>query len=333
MTPSTFSVHQWRHLVAQAAQRRKSAYRPGTIANHQSHIRNFIAFCLYFKVKFVSPTIPTVCCFIEFLATELTPASITNYISSLKWWHKLINKPANSLYSFEVSLMLRALRINMSHRPNRRLPISLQQLRKIVNKCKHLGRSGPVYKCAILFAFFGFLRQSNLAPTSTQTFNKIRNVCQGDVISHPPGLVVILRWTKTNQTGDTVSLIPLPNLGTSSLCPVKAFHNIQHLVPASKNKPLFLLPPRPRTKKPRVLTISKLRYTFNKLLKAIGISTTRYSLHSLRRGGASVSYQSGVRTSQIQLHGTWQSQSFWRYIITDVHNSQVALNFKNLLHT
>jgi hypothetical protein len=52
------------------------------------------------------------------------------------------------------------------------------------------------------------LRQSNLAPKTAAAFDIRRNTCRGDVICHPPGLVILLKWTKTLQKG---SANPHPN--------------------------------------------------------------------------------------------------------------------------
>ena len=40
-----------------------------------------------------------------------------------------------------------------------------------------------------------------------------------------------------------------------------------------------------------------------------------YSLHSLRRGGATASAHASVDCIHIKLHGMWRSDSFWDYTV------------------
>jgi hypothetical protein len=114
---------------------------------------------------------------------------------------------------------------------------------------------GITLKCAILFGFYAFLRQSNLAPKTAAAFDIRRNTCRGDVICHPPGLVILLKWTKTLQKGQR-TLIPIPSIPGHPLCPVQAFNAMQTAIAATYNDPLLVLK---KDTGLAVLTIDKLR--------------------------------------------------------------------------
>ena len=51
-----------------------------------------------------------------------------------------------------------------------------------------------------------------------------------------------------------------------------------------------------------------------KWLKLIGEQDMEYSLHSLRRGGATFAYQSDLEAEMIKMLGGWASDCFKRYI-------------------
>jgi len=210
----------------------------------------------------------------------------------------------------------------MRHIPNQRLPVTLNMLHDIVNLCDTMHVLGKVIKCAILFGFYGFLRQSNLTPASHTSFDPTRNTCRGDVIMHRPGLVLILKWSKTSQSSCKHALIPLPEVHRHELCPVAAFQTMVKATPARPNEPLFLIP---RSGRYVTLTTGTLSKLFNALLTDLGYNLSQYSLHSLRRGGATAAYQAGADFLNIQRHGTWSSDSFWRYISTEgLASSQIS---------
>ena len=83
--------------------------------------------------------------------------------------------------------------LTMHHIPNQRLPITRALLARICSACDVMGAIGTVLKVALLFGYFGFLRQSNLAPRHRRHFDRKRHTCRGDVLLRPPGLIIILK--------------------------------------------------------------------------------------------------------------------------------------------
>jgi hypothetical protein len=218
--------------------------------------------------------------YIEFLARSFVSGrSIRNYLSSVRWLHKYLGCPSPSLDNFEVDLMLRALDITLPHVPLRKLPITEPLLLEICALCDSQATIGKVLKCAVLFAFFGFLPQSNLAPSSQLGFDPSRHTCRADVSEQPPGLVIALKWSKTLQRrADKPHLIPLPRIPGHPLCPLAAYRDMIAAVPtACPRAPLLLLPGVGRT--PRVLLLPQLRQSFKVLLTALGCDTKVFSLH------------------------------------------------------
>ena len=313
------------HKLAVATRRRqRQAFRPGTITNHRSQITLYLAFCIYYQLQDINPEVATMCMYCEFLARSFnSPKAIHNYVSGVRLLHKYVHVDSPSLHAFELDLILRSLNITMRHIPNQRLPISVAMLHQLITLCNSLGHLGLVLKCAILLGYFGFLRQSNLAPASHHAFDPTRHTCRADVIYHPPpGLVIILKWTKTMQSSSRTHLVPIPAISHHPLCPVQAFRDMDTALPApAPNSPLLLLTDRQNRLVP--LGLDKLNKAFKVLISSAGYSSDQYSFHSLRRSGATTSYHAGIDFTHIKRHGAWNSDAFWEYISADATQSPV----------
>lgn len=297
--------------------RRRQAFRPGTAANHRSQFRAYFAFCMEFNLQDVNPSVDTICMYVEHLAQRFrSPKAVGNYISGVRLLHKYLGVACPSLHCFELDLMLRALDLTLQHVPNQRHPVTPDILQQLCQMCDHLGPMGRALKCAYLFGFFGLLRQSNLAPKSQRAFDHHRHTCRGDILHQYPGIVLIQKWSKTSQRGGQPHLIPLPVIKNSPLCPVAAYTDMLEVAPTQHpNQPLlFTVGHRGSV---HYLTTGSLRQSFSVMMDTLGHNTSVYSLHSLRRGGATTAYQAGVVFTEIQRHGGWKSSAFWDYITPD----------------
>ena len=80
------------------------------------------------------------------------------------------------------------------------------------------------------------------------------------------------------------------------------------------------------------LTDTETRRNFAQVLVRLGLQDSGMSLHTFRRSGASLAFNSNLSLQNIQSHGTWTSDCMWRYIVQD-HNAsqQVADAFQALL--
>ncbi len=173
---------------------------------------------------------------------------------------------------------------------------------------------------AVIFGFFGFLRQSNLAPKSVKDFDNTRHTTRGDVKFQDPGLVISL------QCGGEPHEVPLPKLQNKLLCPVRAYKRLLKVAPTvSPQQPLLTLKPK------QLLCCPKLSAYFKHILSDMGLNHELYSLQSLHRGGASAAVQGGAGIASAKNHGHWRSEAFWDYVVAEApHQSQVAKVFKNL---
>ena len=98
---------------------------------------------------------------------------------------------------------------------------------------------GFVFKAVYLLPYFSFLRISNLVPHSAANYFTLQHILPGDIFLAPPGLHILIKWSKTLQTKDTVKIIKVPHLPSSLLCPVTVVKNLHSLCPGTPNSPLF----------------------------------------------------------------------------------------------
>lgn len=223
--------------------RKDSAFAQGTKRNHVSQIRLYLSFCIRFGLKEIDPSTDTICIFIEFLAQHMkSPKSVTNYLSAVRFLHKWLGVTAPALESFEVTLLIRACYYTMDHVPLQRRPLTPELIRKLLSAAQSIVPNFPIFKCAVLLSFFGFLRMSNMTPRTSASFDPRKHTCRGDVFHADPGLVILLKWSKTNQYGQKTELVPIPTTQDPEFCPVVAYNQMVDLAPTlSPNQPLLSL--------------------------------------------------------------------------------------------
>ena len=186
----------------------------------------------------------------------------------------------------------------------------------------------------LTFGFIGYLRVSNMAPPKASEFDPSRHTTVGDVFLRNEGLVLSLKWSKLRQRTKLPVAIPLPCLGSTLLCPLRAWRSYNNYLTAvnitvSPSSPLLLTTQQPAG---RPVTIPMIRSMFKTATRLAHVEDAGYTPHSLRRGGATFSYHAGVPISNIKLHGTWRSDAVNNYLASQpLSSSPVAHNFVKLL--
>ena len=185
----------------------------------------YLAFCEFIAVDFQAPDFSIWLTFIEFLVFNgLKPASINNYISAIKSMFKWFNIQIGIFEHPKIKHMLNAVEVCVRHPPVQKGIFDLSILERIILACELLPFSS-IFKTIYLFAFFGFFRISNLAPSSKIEFKITKHLCRGDVLFHHRFLIVMVKWSKTLQASKKGTYIILPELSGSRLCPMSAFNN------------------------------------------------------------------------------------------------------------
>ena len=320
-----------RRLASKATARTHQAFRPATQASYTRKFRLFVAYCCFIGVHLQNLTPLIAMSFLEFLVeNNLFHSAIANYLSAVKANLALYGLPLYSFQDPRITYFQKSLSLHKTFAPVVKKIIDIPLLASITSICDTMWM-GQIFKALYLTAFFSFLRISNLVPHSIKAFSPIEQMARGDVFFAPPGIHLLIKWSKTIQTRDTIRILKIPSLGSSPLCPVQAIKNLLLITPGTKNDPLFQIKNEAAQWVP--LTDTKVRRNFTQILSRVGLQHSGMSLHTFRRSGATLAFNSNVSIQNIQSHGTWTSDCVWRYIIQD-HNAsqQVADSFKSLLH-
>ena len=254
------------------------------------------------------PTSKDICAYIERLVDKYkSPGSIRNNISAIRTHMTLRGWRTKALDSIQVSHALRAVEIAMRHVPCQRLPISPKDLTVVVKNLRRR-RHGSMMALAVLIMFQAFLRQSNLFPSRVATFDPTRHLTASDISVNDGSICLAIKWSKTQQTlGDNKS-VTLHTLPGSPLCPVAAYHRATRGKHSSREGPLI------RFDDGNPITTGFMKRESDRALREASLSPKRYSLHSLRRGGASYVYYKGASLSDVTRHGGWRSESVRAYL-------------------
>ena len=78
-----------------------------------------------------------------------------------------------------------------------------------------------------------------MVPYSLSLFDPLRHLARRDLIPSKSAFKVIVKWSKTLQSRDSVRVIDIPSLGLSPLCPATALKVLLSVTPSGKNSPFF----------------------------------------------------------------------------------------------
>ena len=299
-----------RTLATAARGRQRHAHRPGTLAGRNSVIDLFIKFCNRLRLSYKRITYAHVCWYIEYLAkNDYSPGTISNHVSHLRTFYKLAALPEGPLHHYRVGLALRAVAVNIRHVPSPKDSVNPATLKAVLS-CLQPGPNYLQVKLAILLMYMGFFRQSSLTSATVATFDPTRHLTSQDVWVTEKGLHVRLKWTKTIQRSCDAKVILMPPTQDQNLCPVRAHTQHSTASPAPSPHAPYLA-----FQDGRPLTTRFLARAWTQAVRDAGFSPSRLSLHSLRRGGASYTYNDAkADLNDVMVQGTWRSMAVRDYI-------------------
>ena len=313
-------------FLQEAAATQIAALRPGTRMAHKRAVKLFIAFSVRYQRSYFQPQVAHILAFIQYLTTAMTsPASIRNTISSLSSAYKRLGWDPTPFTGHFVQAALKSIDVNSRYEPIQKEAIAPDQLDSILAMV--LAATGDYsLVCLLSFGFSGFFRQSNMALSSAKVFDPTRQFTRADVSPGVQGLTVKVKWTKTLQRYQEATSVFLPAISGRHLCPVLTFRNMVIRVPTTApTQPLFCHPGG------EPLTLPYVTRQWKRALTTLGLDQAKFSLHSLRRGGASAVWATGlVSPTDIMRHGTWASDSWRAYSHRPPPASTVVLGLSSL---
>ena len=238
---------------------------------------------------------------------------VANHVSAIKANLTLCHLNFSICDHPNVKYFIRSLRINRPLLAVYHNIIDIPMLKRI-SRLALTFKQGRIYKAIFLTGFFAFLRLSNLCRHSLATFDPSRHLTGADLIFTKSFVKVILKWSKTIQTRDSVQIITLPRLIDQDLCPRAALKYLKKYYPFTDQSSLFQFYG-PGGWSP--LIDSRVRKVLKAINKKLGLNPSHFTFHSFRRSGATFAFNSHIPVRSIQRHGTWTSDCVWRYIQAD----------------
>ena len=206
-------VHRgsWRRLRAESCALRERGLAHGTWANKVSHLRSYIAFTTYFGVPDFPVNLGVLLRFIALLGRgSMAYKSAANMISSIKWFTSVLDPPSTKLFdAVLVAVSMRGLKAQLSRPVRQKLPLSIEHLIKFYDILDLANTKHLTCWIAMLLAFFGCLRLSNLVPSACTKFDPLKHLTRADIRFKDNIVFMFFKWSKTNQNANKVTWVPI----------------------------------------------------------------------------------------------------------------------------
>lgn len=285
-----------------------------TAVVYDKHATYWARFCVLFGLedKFRSPSEESVCLFVAWLSISNLYSSIRTTMSGVKYlWTSFGVLPDVAQWDTYQRVM-RGLRRQKGGKPNRKHPISPQDLMFFMTRIDAGANFGAAMRACMLITWWGMLRKSNTTVGNSNLLDTGASICRCDVeINETEWLVLLnIRKSKTNQFRDRVHKIVLQGHKGHVLDPVEAL--LQHL---QLNRPgpaqaLFSFV----EKDQRFQMTHNMLVTVTKILfQCQGGDPAAVAGHSYRRGMATTAFRAGVPDALMQQHGDWAGMTYRIY--------------------
>lgn len=295
-------------LQRQAHYTMQQAFAQGTRANMVSHFKKFQEFVLQVGEVPLPISVGDLKVYIQFLSNAFrAPQSARNYVNSLRVLHSMLGLPIQVFSHMEVRLMFKGVARLKQHRVRQALPVTPAILRAMAAQVDWRSRDQMICWAAVLLSFYAMLRSSNLVPKRTGGFDPLKQLCRRDIIWSRECFLICIRWSKTIQTAERKFFLPLLPMQDALLCPMKALAYALKKG-SSSGDVIFQL----RSGAP--LTYTVMLHQFKSWLSLAGLQHKKFSLHSLRRGAATLAFAAHVPGELIKAHGDWSSDAYRKYL-------------------
>ena len=212
-----------------------------------------------------------------------------------------------------VATILKGVRRVKGDASVQKLPITPDILKQIFLTLDLHSSLDRTFWATCLVGFFSFFRKSNLLVSSHMVFDPTQNLCANNVRFTVKGAVLAVRWSEVIQLREHILHIPIPKIPDSPLCPSTALLRLTlESLACSHPLPLFWYAWMGAANVP--LTQHRFTEKFQACLNAIGLDASKYTWHSLHRGGASFALQCGLPVDLIKVQGDWRSNACDRYL-------------------
>ena len=237
----TLHGRDWLRLQEESCALRERGLAQGTWQNKVSHLRQYVTFTVYYNVPDFPVNLTILLRFIALLGrSSLAANSASNIVASIRWFTAFLDPLSVKTFdSVLVTASLRGLRAELSRPVRQMLPFSVDHLCKFYLCLDFSDVSHLSCWCAMLLAFFGCFRLSNLVPGSKNKYDPIKQLSRDDVKFENDIVLIFYKWSKTNQNCNRVAWIPIYRVNDERFDAKIYFKLLLDIVKAPKEAPLF----------------------------------------------------------------------------------------------
>ena len=303
---------------------RANSFSANTSKTYSTQRSAFLKFCAHMRIMLVPLSQENLGRYVAYLSRRLCFTSVRQYLNIVRLMHLEANFPNPLEKNWYVASILKGVRRVKGDASVQKLPITPDILRRVFVVTLDLHSSlDRTFWATCLVGFFSFFRKSNLLIPSHLLFDPRRHLCANDVHFYPDGAVLTVRWSKVIQFQERILHIPLPRVPNSPLCPSSALLRLNlESPPCTRPTPLFRYTWLGAENVP--LTQKQFTERLQTCLDLIGLDSSKYSGHSLRRGRAQFALQCGLPVDLIKIQGDWRSNACERYLQPAFEQRQVV---------
>ena len=319
-----------------------------TDKNYNSHVRQYEKWCeLNQLYPFYPPTEQRLMFYASYRAKNVTYNTIKGDLYAIRWFSISMGYPIDLKTMINLRSTMHGIkRVKGGTRPDQRLPITIETLKRFRKHVDLNDFDELVVFTAMVVATFGLLRTGEFAVENKITYDPIKTLYMKNIRlikdkdGNPNYFILKLKVSKTDifRQGVDVTI----GHGIGDIDPVnlllkmiamratmtrnrKVYANLR-IMP---NNFLFCM----KNGKPlsRYNIKSKLQYFCNKC----NLDSNRYKGHSFRIGGATSLARRGFPSYIIQILGRWRSDCYriyTRYNHNDIANVQKAMAHGEIKH-
>lgn len=207
-------------------------------------------------------------------------STIKQALAAISHRHVVDGHPSPRDLSPVVSATLGGLKRSLSSRPSQKAPLSADWLREMLDVLPE-GLRGQRDRAILLVGFAGGFRRSELTGLKAD-----------DVQFHPQGVELLVRKSKTDQTGRGQVKV-LAYGGNPATCPVRALEDWLELT-CIVDGPVFRPIDRHENVRPNALTAHSIARMVKATAERAGLDSERFSGHSLRAGFVTAATMGGA---------------------------------------
>ena len=301
-------------LDAGVTHTKAQSLKDSTKRNFMTQLRAYQKFCDKYNLPYFPADNKQICRFGQHLAqTFKSPDAVGNYLSAVRTFMALLALPIPKPNEKEMQMFIQGLKRLMDHEVKQAAPVTPEILIRMSRVVDYTNQIDMVAWVATLIGFTMFLRKSNLVPDTQTSFEPQMQFRRQDFNLTGPFSVMMaeITWAKNIQFRQKILRLPVLPVKNKAICPVLWVHYMMEKVPAAPEDPAFTFW---NDGEKSALSANQLIARIRQWLKLIKENEEDYSLHSLRRGGATFAYQCNIEAEMIQRLGNWASDAYKRYI-------------------